>query len=101
MGEPPPGKPRSTENQPPNPFSDTQLRESLAILFGLVFELRQGVEDLQFRLLAVDGKIAILLQLLTSLQEAIPSDLAGEATTAEPEGATNEGKTPGAEFSKR
>jgi hypothetical protein len=91
VGEPPPCKPRSTENQSPNSFPDTQLRESLAILFGLVFELRQGVEDLQFRLLAVDGKIAVLLQLLTSLQEAIPSDLAGEATAAEPGGATNEG----------
>jgi hypothetical protein len=33
----------------------------LAILFSLVFELRQGVEDLQFLLLAMDEKVAILL----------------------------------------
>jgi hypothetical protein len=91
VGEPPPCEPRSTENQSPNSFPDTQLRESLAILFGLVFELRQGVEDLQFRLLAVDGKVAVLLQLLTSLQEAFPTDLAGAASTEEPGGATNEG----------
>jgi hypothetical protein len=51
------------------------------------------VEDLQFRLLAVDGNIAILLQLLTSMQEAAPSDLDGEATTANPESATDDGKT--------
>jgi hypothetical protein len=93
MGEPPPGKPRRTEHQPLNPFSNPQLRESLAIIFGLVFELRQGVEDLQFRLLTVDGNIAILLQLLTSMQEAIPSDLAGEATTANTKRATDDRKT--------
>jgi hypothetical protein len=91
VGEPPPCEPRNTENQSPNSFLDTQLRESLAILFGLVFELRQGVEDLQFRLLAMDGKVAVLLQLLSSLQEAFPSDLAGAASAEEPGGATNEG----------
>jgi hypothetical protein len=81
----------NTKNQSPSSFLDTQLRESLEILFGLVFELRQGVEDLQFRLLALDGKVAVLLQLLSSLQEAFPSDLAGAASAEEPGGATNEG----------
>ena len=49
------------------------------------------MEDLQFRLLAMDEKVAVLLQLLTSLQEALPTDLAGAALVEEPDGATNEG----------
>jgi hypothetical protein len=61
-GEPPhPRKPWNSENQSSDSFYDMQLRESLAILYGLVFELRQGVEDLHFRLQAMDGKVAILL----------------------------------------
>jgi hypothetical protein len=91
VGEPPPCKPRNTENQSSDSFFDTQLRESLAILFGLVFELRQGVEDLQFHLQATDGKVAVLLQLLSSLQEAFPSDPAGAASAEEPCVATSEG----------
>jgi hypothetical protein len=78
-GEPPP-----CENQPLNSFLDNQLRDSLGILYSLVFELRQGVEDLQFRLLAVDEKVAVLLQLLNSLQEALPTDIAGVASAKEP-----------------
>jgi hypothetical protein len=78
MAEPPPGKSWRTEHQAQNPFSDAQLRDTLAIIFGLIFELRQGVDDLQFRVLAVDRNVASLLQLLTSLRGAAPSDPAGE-----------------------
>jgi hypothetical protein len=88
---PPPRKPWNSENQSSDSFYGTQLRESLAILYGLVFELRQGVEDLQFRLQATDGKVAVLLQLLSSLQEAFPSDPAGAASVEEPCAATSGG----------
>jgi hypothetical protein len=92
MGVPPPfRRPRNNENQSSDSFFDTQLRESLTILFGLVFELRQGVEDLQFRLQTTDGKVAALLQILSSLQEAFPPDLAGAASAAEPHAETSEG----------
>jgi hypothetical protein len=50
-----------------------QLRESLDIIYGLVFELRQGVEDLHFLLQTTDDKIMTLLQLLASMREAFPS----------------------------
>jgi hypothetical protein len=91
VGEPPPCRPHNTENQSRDSFFDTQLRKGLAILFGLVFELPQGVEDLQFRLQAMDGKVVFLLQLLSSLQEAFPSDPTGAASTEEPCVAPSEG----------
>jgi hypothetical protein len=42
----------------------------LAILYGLVFELRQGLDDLQFRLELLDGKTSALLQILSTFQGA-------------------------------
>jgi hypothetical protein len=59
---------------------DEQLKDKLSILYGLVFELRQGVEDLQFRLQLNNEKVALFLQLLSSMHEAVLSD---------PEGATS------------
>jgi hypothetical protein len=50
-----------------------QLRESLDIIYGLVFEIRKGVEDLHFLLQFTDDKITTLLQLLASMSEAFPS----------------------------
>jgi hypothetical protein len=47
MGAPPPfRRARNNENPSSDSFFDTQLKESFTILFGLVFKLRQGVEDL-------------------------------------------------------
>ena len=63
---------------------DSQLKESLTILYGLVFELRQGMEDLQFRLQIMDGKILTLLQILSTFQDAFPSNLEGVASAEEP-----------------
>jgi hypothetical protein len=68
-----------------------QLRESLAILFGLVFELHQGVEEIQFHLQSTDGKVVFPLQLLSSLQVAFPSDPIDTASTKDPCVATSEG----------
>jgi hypothetical protein len=67
-----------------------QLRESLDIIYGLVFELRQGVEDLHFRLQSTDDKITTLLQLLASMREAFPSYPVG-ATSEEVPRTTDDG----------
>jgi hypothetical protein len=67
-----------------------QLRESLDIIYGLVFELRQGVEDLHFRLQSTDDKITTLLQLLASMSEAFPSYPVG-ATSEEMPRTTDDG----------
>jgi hypothetical protein len=63
---------------------DSQLKDSLAILYGLVFELRQGLEDLQFRLQLLDGKTSTLLQILSTFQEAFHSTPEGMASTEVP-----------------
>jgi hypothetical protein len=84
-GEPlPPCKPGNTGHPSSDSFNGEQLKESLAILYGLVFELRQGMEDLQFRLQTTDEKVAVLLQLLSSMHEAFHSDSAGATSGKEP-----------------
>jgi len=42
----------------------------MAILHGMVFELRQGLDDLQFWLEILDRKISVLLQILSTFQGA-------------------------------
>jgi hypothetical protein len=82
--------PSSSRNQAhkEHPSADTvhgeQLKDKLSILYGLVFELRQGVEDLQFRLQLNNEKIALFLQLLSSLHEAVPSDTGGATSKPGP-----------------
>jgi len=93
VGEPPPCKPQNTKNQSSDSFFITQLRENLVILFGLVFELREGLEDIQFHMQAMDLKVAVHIQLLSSLQVAFPSDLADTASTEDPCVATSEGNS--------
>jgi hypothetical protein len=61
-----------------------QLKYKLSILHGLVFELRQGVEDLQFRLELNNEKIELFLQLLSSLQAAIHTYAGGVTSMHEP-----------------
>jgi hypothetical protein len=63
---------------------DEQLKDKLPILYGLVFELRQEVEDLQFRLQLNNQKIALFLQLLSSLHEAVPLDTGGATSKPGP-----------------
>jgi hypothetical protein len=64
-------------DHPSTPTSDSttddQLKDKLAILYDLVFELRQGVEDLHFRLQLTDEKVAQFLQILSSLSETVLS----------------------------
>jgi hypothetical protein len=60
-------------------------------LYDLVFELRQGVADLHFRLQATDEKVARFLQILSSMHEALSSDPVETAPMEEPAAATGEG----------
>jgi hypothetical protein len=90
--------PRTLEDQNPpssckqghkeHPSADTvhdeQLKDKLSILYGLVFELRQGVEDLQFRLQLNNEKVALFLQLLSSMHEAVLSDPGGATSKPGP-----------------
>jgi hypothetical protein len=69
---PPPSRAsRPTHFSPERPAS--LPREHYAILQDLVFELREGVSDLQFRVQQMEGRLSILLQLL-----APPSPVAPE-----------------------
>lgn len=73
---------KTGHSAPPTPDStiNEQLKDKVAILYGLVFELRQGVDDLHFRLQFTNDKVVLFLQHLTSLHEAVLSP---------PEGATS------------
>jgi hypothetical protein len=84
--------PRKAGHHFTDSFNSAQFRDSLAILHDLVFELRQGVEDLHFRLQATDEKVAICLQTLSSMHEALSSDLAETTPMEEPTAATGEGQ---------
>jgi hypothetical protein len=53
----------------PSPFLP---REHYAILQDLVFELRDGVNDLQFRVQQMEGRLSLLLQLLAPPPPAAP-----------------------------
>jgi hypothetical protein len=70
---------------------DLQLKENFTILYDLVFELRQGMEDLQFRMQLMDGRISTLLQLLSTFQDASPSYPAGAASEGAPSSAGDDG----------
>jgi hypothetical protein len=82
--------------------SASKLQEGLAILQGLVFELRRDLDDLRFRMEILDGKETQFLQMLSALQGVFhPS--AGEANATEveppilapaPHGTTEEEATP-------
>jgi hypothetical protein len=73
--EPPPPTwvPGSSGIPPFDATTGEQVKDKLAILYGLVFELRQGVEDLQFRLQLSNDKVTLFLQLLSSLHETFLS----------------------------
>jgi hypothetical protein len=73
--EPPPLKRDSGSSGIPSVDATTSdlVKDKLAILYGLVFELRQGIEDLQFRLQMSNDKVALFLHLLSSLHETFLS----------------------------
>jgi len=88
---PPPRRPGNSDHQPSDSYNGVQLRDSLDIIYGLVFELRQGVEELHFRLLSIDDKVTTLLQLLASMRETFPSHPNGATSKEMPRTTTGEG----------
>jgi hypothetical protein len=63
----------------------------MLILHDLVFELRQEVVDLHYRLQAIDEKVASCLQLLSSMQATLTSDPVEAMPMETPAAATDEG----------
>jgi len=55
----------------PAPFDKAQFRDNLATLYTLVFELRQEVADLHYRVEVTEIKVANFLQILASLHDAL------------------------------
>lgn len=91
--EPPPSTQRPGSSRSP-PFEATtgeQVRDKLAILYSLVFELRQGVEDLQFGLQLSNDKVALFLQLLSSLHETFILTPEGATFSQAPDTETTNG----------
>jgi hypothetical protein len=65
-----PRRPRpNPKTNPPSP-----LRGHSAILQDLVFELREGVNDLQFRVQQMEGKLSTLLQLIADPPPVAPAN---------------------------
>ena len=62
--------------------SSNLSRESFTVLHDLVFELREGVDDLQFRVQQMEGGLSVLLQLLSNHHEASPEDSSDAPLTA-------------------
>jgi hypothetical protein len=107
--------PRVLEEEPPPstqkpgssglPSYDTtigkQVKDNLAILYGLVFELRQGVEDLQFRLQLTNDKVALFLHLLSLMHETFLSTPEGATSRQEPKEDTSEGEVKACATSKQ
>jgi hypothetical protein len=63
------GEPERAGPQFPDSFDRAQFKDSLSILYNLVFELRQEVVDLHFRLQATDVKVVSFLQILSAMHE--------------------------------
>jgi len=56
---------------PRDASTPAQLWDSLAVLYELVFGIRQSVDDLNFRLQEADDKIDLFLSTLASLQDSL------------------------------
>jgi hypothetical protein len=73
---------------PRGPFTNVQLWDSMAALYDLVFGIRQGVEDLNYRLQETRAKVDLFLRTLTSLQSSLTSSSTEDAPMEEPDAAT-------------
>jgi hypothetical protein len=72
---PSPPAPRPRRPRPnPKTTSPPPLHGHSAILQDLVFELREGVNDLQFRVQQMEGKLSTLLQLIADPPPAVPAN---------------------------
>ena len=68
-----------------------QLRDSLEIIYDMVFELRKEVDDLHFRVHSTNNKVVTLLHLLASMSATFPSHPDGVSSEEKPSATTNEG----------
>jgi hypothetical protein len=66
--------PKVAEPHPQDTFDKEQFRNSLSVLHNLVFELRQEVADLHFRMQATEVKVASFLQIISSMHAALFPD---------------------------
>jgi hypothetical protein len=74
-GEPSPqGVPRGAGHNSQESFDREQFRNSLSVLHNLVFELRQEVADLHFRMQTTEAKVVSFLQIIVSLHAALFPD---------------------------
>jgi hypothetical protein len=73
-GPSPQGAPKTAGLHSQDSFDKEQFRNSLSVLHNLVFELRQEVADLHFRIQATDVKVASFLQILSSMHAALFPD---------------------------
>ena len=93
-GEPPPQSAHTRAGLHADGYFDKlHLRDRLPIIQDLVFDLRQEMADLNYRLQATDGKLASCLQLLFSMQVALAQEsveaMPGEATAAATDGGSH------------
>jgi hypothetical protein len=70
-GPSPQGEPKREGIHFPDSFDRAQFRDSMFVLHDLVFELRQEVAELHFRIQAMDVKVASFLQILLSMHAAL------------------------------
>jgi hypothetical protein len=92
-GPPPPTWVLGSSRIPPfDATTGEQVKDKLDILYGLVFELRQGVEDLQFRLQLLNDKVTLFLHLLSSLHETFLSTPEEETFKQAPDADTADGE---------
>lgn len=75
-------------------FDRAQFRDNLATLYTLVFELRQEVVDLHYRVEAMEIKVANFLQILASMHDALFPDSEEESAEGDPEVDGNDDQHP-------
>jgi hypothetical protein len=91
-GPAPQRKPNTAEPHHRDSFDRAQFRDNLAILHTLVFELRQEVADLHFRMEATEAKVANFLQILSSMHAALFPDPVEASPKGDPEVDKDEGQ---------
>jgi hypothetical protein len=90
---PPPRRPGNYAHQDPVSNTGVQLRDNLANIYDLVFELRKEVDDLHFRVQSTTTKVTTLLHLMASMSATFPSHPGGGSSMEMPSAATQDGNT--------
>jgi hypothetical protein len=85
---PPPSRHSQPRHNSPE-LATSLPREHSAILHDLVFELREGVSDLQFRVQQMEGRLSTLLQLLATPSPVVP-EYSSEASESPSDSKSNQ-----------